>query len=339
MDPRGALRIDRSSTASFEPEGRRHPYGGYAVRIALGGGLLALLLRKFGASTIVPMLARERALYFAATVVLFIAGQVMSAYRWQLLAAIVGIRGRFGEFLAYYFVGMFTNLFLPGLVGGDATRAFYLGRRHGRLGDAAASAVADRGTGLIAVFWLGAIAVLAYGRTALPATVRRPIVVIGVLAFAGFIAAPLIARIAVALPGRLGLIARPMLAYLRNPVAMLPAIALSLVLQISLVVCQYLLSLGLGLAIPFSTFLLFVPIGNVFASIPITLNGLGLREGTYVVLFTMAGLNRTDAVALGLLWFLAAATAGLSGAIAFVTTKLPQRIESAAAPSAESDRA
>jgi glycosyltransferase 2 family protein len=343
MGPRPAHRIDELSDAAVGAapiaDQHGHPYRAFAVRIAIGAALLILLLWKYGASAVVPILARERAVYFVATVALYVAGQVMSAYRWQLLAAIVGIESRFREFLAYYFVGMFTNLFVPGLVGGDAARAFYLGRRHGRLAAAAASAVADRGIGLVTVFWFAAVAALVYGRVNLPASVFRPIIALGILALVGFLAAPLVARISAKLPGRLALIAKPAIPYLERPGATVPAIVLSLVLQISLVACQYLLSLGLGLSIPFTVFLLFVPIANVFASLPITLNGLGVREGTYAVLFTMAGLNRADAVALGLLWFLATAVAGLTGAIAFVMTDVPQKIELPAESSIQSDRA
>ena len=107
------------------------------------------------------------------------------------------------------------------------------------------------------------------------------------------------------------------------PAALLPAIALSIVLQIGLAVCQYILAAGLGLAVPLSLFILCVPIANVFASLPLTLNGLGIRESAYLVLFGMAGMRKEDAIALGLLWFAATMVGGLTGAIAFVTTPAP----------------
>src|SRR5262249_53708071 len=108
-----------------------HPYRGFVLRAGLGLAVLAFLLWRYDARPVFRILRREQPSYFAATVALFVAGQVMSAYRWQLLAAILNIRSRFSEFLAYYFVGLFTNLFVPGLVGGDAARAFYLGRNSG----------------------------------------------------------------------------------------------------------------------------------------------------------------------------------------------------------------
>jgi hypothetical protein len=50
-----------------------------------------------------------------------------------------------------------------------------------------------------------------------------------------------------------------------------------------------------------------------------------VREAVYLVLFEMVGVDRKDAVALGLLYFAVTMLAGLTGALAFVTTNLPPR--------------
>ncbi len=77
------------------------------------------------------------------------------------------------------------------------------------------------------------------------------------------------------------------------------------------------------MTVPLSLFILCVPIANVFASLPLTLNGLGIRESAYLVLFGMAGMRKEDAIALGLLWFAITMVGGSTGAIAFVMTPAP----------------
>src|SRR5208282_2548411 len=136
-----------------------------------------------------------------------------------------------------------------------------------------------------------------------PRSVIAPTVLVGAIAMAGFLASPLVARLIHLMPRavrRAGGLVAP---YLHNPAALIPEIALSILLQIDLAVCQYLLAAGLGLSVPLSLFILCVPIANVFASLPLTLSGLGIRESAYLVLFGMAGMRKEDAIALGLLWF------------------------------------
>jgi glycosyltransferase 2 family protein len=293
------------------------------MRAGLGVAVVAVLLWRYDARPIFRILGRERPVYFATVVLLYVAGQAMCAYRWHLLAALLKVHGRYSEFLAYLFVGMFTNLFVPGLLAGDAARSVYLGRRHGRMGEAIASVVADRGAGLLGLFWLAAFAAVFLNFAPIPSSVVTPTVVVGAIAFAGFLAAPLIARLIHLMPRpirRAGGIVAP---YLHHPAALVPSIALSIVLQITLALGQYLLAAGFGLTVPLSLFILCVPIANVFASLPLTLNGLGIRETANLLLFGMAGMRKEDAIALGLLWFAVTLVGGLTGSIAFVTTPTP----------------
>jgi len=285
--------------------------------------LVAVLLWRHDARPIIRILSRERADCFAAAVVLYLAGQALSSYRWKLLAAMLKMDGRYREFLAYYFIGVFTNLFVPGLLGGDAAKSVYLARRHGRMGEAIASVVGDRGVGLLGLVWLAALAALFLNFTPLPPSVIIPTVAAGAISLAGFLASPLLARMLHLMPRpirRAGGLVAP---YLHNPAALAVPIALSIVLQTAMATSQYLLAVGLGLTVPLSLFILCVPIANVFASLPLTLNGLGIRESAYLLLFGMAGMRNEDAIALGLLWFAATAVGGLTGAIAFVTTPAP----------------
>lgn len=287
----------------------------------LGVGLLGLLLSRLDRVALLQILGRERVSYFIAAVAIYISGQVVASVRWRYLAAMLAVRGRLGEFVAYFFVGVFTNLFVPGLVGGDAARALYLGRRHGALGRAAASVLADRAVGLLALVWFAAACAFSLGPQILPRAMLAPMLAAGVIAMLACplmpAAIPLIRR----MPAWLAKPAAMLTPYLGRPLDLLPAVGLSLVLHFSQVLCQYLLSVGLGFEIPFWFFLLCVPTTNFFAAMPVTLNGLGIREGSYVLLFSLIGLPKADAVALGLLWFATATLSGLVGGLAFIVAR------------------
>jgi hypothetical protein len=309
--------------SSTEHGTAHHPYRAFALRAGLGAAVVAILLWRYDARPIFRLLTRERPAYFVAAVALYVAGQSMCAYRWQLLAALLKIHGRYRDFLAYTFIGMFTNVFVPGLLAGDGARSVYLGRRHGRMGEAIASVVADRVVGLIGLFWLAAIAAIFVSSASIPPSVATPTMAVGTIAMVGFLAAPLIARLIHLMPKPIRRAGGIIVPYLHHPATLIVPIALSIVLQVVLSVGQYILGKGLGLALPLSLFILCVPIANVFASLPLTLNGLGIRESAYLVLFGMAGMRKEDAIALGLLWFAVTVIGNLSGAIAFAATPAP----------------
>ena len=167
--------VSAEETAEAPPRSRTRAQLGFALRLLLGVGLLGFLLSRVDRAALVHQLARERVTYFLAATLLYIAGQMVAAFRWRYLSRMLALRGSYCEFLVYYFVGVFTNLFVPGLVGGDAARALYLGRRKGHIGRAAATVAADRMTGLIALFWFAATCVALFGRTILPRGMMVPL--------------------------------------------------------------------------------------------------------------------------------------------------------------------
>jgi uncharacterized membrane protein YbhN (UPF0104 family) len=313
-------------TERFTVPRRGRSWLAFAIRVVLGLLLLGALFYFYGFRRVAAILARERPEYFGAAVALYLAGQVVSAYRWMLLAQLNGLGGRWREYLAYYFIGMFTNLFIPGLVGGDAARSTYLGLRENRLAAAVASVLADRGIGLVALFWFASLVILFAGRTPLPAALLRITLTVGFLCLAGYVVSPWLAAPFEHLKGRAGRLVSPIIPYLRRPVALVPAIALSLLLQASLAICQYLLAIGMGAQVSLAAVMLIVPLANVVTSLPITLNGLGVREGAYLFLFATVHLQHQDAIALGLLWFLTTVLGGLTGVFPFIVEPIPHAV-------------
>ena len=162
---------DPSPAGELKPpseQNKRKAYLGFALRIGLGLAAILLLGWHYDPRPILVAIARERIGFFVAAIGVYVAGQALSALRWQWLARMNALPGPYSEYLRYYFIGVFTNLFVPGLIGGDAARSVYLGRRHQRLAAAIASVVADRGIGLLTLFWFAALAAAAFRAIALP---------------------------------------------------------------------------------------------------------------------------------------------------------------------------
>ena len=310
----------RSPGAEATATSTRHVYRNFALRAIVGIAIVTFLLWRYDARSILSLLVCERLAYFAAAMAAYLSTLVLCAYRWRLLAAVLRLDAPFTDFLAFRFIATFANTLIPGVAGGDALRAIYLGRRTSRLGEAVASVLADRIVGLIGLFWLAAGAAIFLRERGLPSALTTLPILTGFIALAVFVASPLVIRFARLMPSRFSRYASLIVTYLEHRSALLAALALSVVVQSVLAVCQYLLALGIGIDAPLTLFLFCVPIAGVFASLPLTINGLGVREGAYLVLFGIAGVGRTNAIALGLLWFACTTLGALPGALAFVAT-------------------
>jgi uncharacterized protein (TIRG00374 family) len=99
------------------------------------------------------------------------------------------------------------------------------------------------------------------------------------------------------------------------------ALLLSVFVQFSVIIAVYILSIGLGLQIPFLAFLIYLPLITLFSMLPISISGLGVREGAFVVFFGLIGVQPEAATAVSLSWFLAMSAGNLVGLIEYIKYK------------------
>src|SRR5262249_19618380 len=90
---------------------------------------------------------------------LYLATQAASSLRWQLLARPLGFEQPLWRYAAFYFIGMYFNLFLPTSVGRDVVRAWYLDAGSRRRLHAFLSVLVDPPTGLLMLLALACVAV------------------------------------------------------------------------------------------------------------------------------------------------------------------------------------
>src|SRR6185503_12630898 len=123
-------------------------------------------------------------------------------------------------------------------------------------------------------------------------------VVFGSGLFFGWWLAPTLARLVLAPDHRVRrFIEVDLGAFWKDRTMLLGASAVSLVFHMVQIATQFLVARALGLAVPFSYICVFHPLVSALAAIPITLSGIGLREGGYVLFLTQIGIERASAVA------------------------------------------
>lgn len=90
--------------------------------------LIVLVFRKLDWKQIELMLKSARPFYFLLAILLFVISQAISVFRFDLFIRNVGIRLSLKNNAQLYLLGMFYNFFLPGGVGGDAYKAYFLSK-------------------------------------------------------------------------------------------------------------------------------------------------------------------------------------------------------------------
>ena len=291
-------------------------------KVTLSAVLLAVLFVRTDFHDLGQAFARTHGAWLVAALIGYLVSQIVSVARWCLLARPLGFREPFGRFVDYYFNGMFLNLFVPSTVAGDVSRALLLAGQSKRRGLALTSVIADRGIGFIALVWIGAAAILLVTTYPLPSVIYWAGLVAPLASVALWWLAPL--AIARFLPSehrwRL-LVERDLKPYRRDHQLLVVSLGLASVFHLIQIFSQVFVANALDLHLPWTFFLIFVPIVNIAGMLPISFSGVGVREAGYWYFLGLVGVDRELAIALGLLSSAIVIVGGLAGAPAFLRTR------------------
>ncbi len=81
--------------------------------------------------------------------IIYILGIFISAYKWKILATCKKFHFQLKDYFGFYLTGTLINNFMPSFVGGDAFRAYQIGRVDERYSEAASTVLVDRITGFV----------------------------------------------------------------------------------------------------------------------------------------------------------------------------------------------
>lgn len=301
-----------------------------ALRLGVSAGLLLVLLSRADFGEVVSLLGRGLAQWplLAAAALLPAGGCLAAAVRWRLLLSAVGARPRVSSLYGAFLIGSFFNHFFPSTIGGDVMRGWWMQRSVGSTAASIAVVGLDRLMGL-----LGLCAVALFAGALHPGVIREiPAFWAGIGAVSGAAAGmvaltrpragDLARRVFAAI--RLGGLAEPMLSalarYRDQKARLLVALLLSVAWQLLVILEYLLLAKALGLAVGAWVLAVIVPIATLITLLPVTINGIGLREGALAVLGAGFGLGTHDAIALAWLFVLLGLPYAATGGVLYALT-------------------
>lgn len=306
----------------------------FLLKLFVSLGLLAFLFSRVDLAKLLQALSSARPSYLVVALLGYFLGQVVSSVRWALLARPLGFQNPLRDFTVFYFIGMFFNLFAPSTVGGDVGRVFYLARGGAASQDkgwtrptvyALMSVVTDRAVGMAVLVWIGAVALFTFPSYRIPSLIRYPTFALALGFILGWLLLPLVNGFLQRREHPWGQDLRLVIeAYWGNQQIILQTISLSLFVHFLQTWIQILLGQALDVTIPWSYGFILYPLVGVFSALPVSVNGIGLREGGYLFLLGRIDISPEKAIAFGILWFVIVVLESMIGGLVFILAKSPR---------------
>lgn len=247
----------------------------------------------------------------------YLAGQGISVVKWWLIVTSQGVsRLSLARTFHAYFAGMFVNVLGVGTVGGDMTRAILISDEQLTKTRCLSSVVADRAHGLVTLSLIGTCAVALVGGTALPDQLWMILTVGGLLVVGGWFIGPttLLKLVAEQHPLRIK-VEQFAAAFPQKPSRILLITVLSISFHMLQIALHMIMASSLGVEVSWSAMLVSIPFVNILSSLPISWQGLGVRENAYVFFLVPGIMSSEQALAMGAIWLFAVTASGLVGGL------------------------
>lgn len=274
------------------------------AKVGVSAAALLLVVKEVDAASMTRVLSSADRTDVLAVIALYLIGQALTAWRWRMIAARVGFLEPLSDFVRYYFVGMFFNLFGPSTLGGDVVRALYLGAPAGRRAVAFHTVIFDRLSGLVMLVFVAVTAIALFGRFGLPWPMIALVVATGVAMGAGWFLLPSMARRFLARDGRVNrLVERDLKPFWHDRRLLMRTAGISACFHVLQASSLLLLGGAVSMHVDWRYYFIFHPLVSVLSALPVSVAGLGIREAGYVWFLERQGVPRDTAVAFGILWF------------------------------------
>lgn len=292
--------------------------------------------------TLADFSAVHRVLASATTSAIILAiGMVLFAFligglRWWLLLCHSTDSIPFRRILPSYYLGIFFNNILPTTMGGDAIRTIHLGLRGIDIKALVGSAVMDRFVGLLVILGMGIICIPFAPEIALE---PRDTVPLGAAAVTVSLGVWLLFN-----PGFLKFTQRLSARYQHTRVRrflldmlqlchsyrsahgkLLAATGLTIFMQSSVIMSYYTLGSMVGITLSPMTYFSIIPLVFLAGAFPISLGGIGIREGVLVGLLAGIGVDTQAAIALSLLYLFAHLITSMPGGLVILIGRSRQQ--------------
>ncbi|OGW60767.1 MAG: hypothetical protein A2V83_02435 [Nitrospirae bacterium RBG_16_64_22] len=277
-----------------------------ALKAAVSGSLILYLFSRVDLVSVREAACRAHPEWIALAICLHVVGLGLSAYRWRSLLSIFHQGYRYGYLVRSLLSGLFFNQFLPSTIGGDALRAYQTPSRKGERIPAVGVVFVERSIGLIVLLVVGSIAALIV-ENPVSNVLRYPFLI---LAF-GFLAVVWgVTRFPIGereeresggigpLRDKVRRFIDAVRAYRGQGRVIGRAMVATILLQVNVILCWGVLARALEINVSPESFFLVIPALALVLLLPVSINGIGLRENGLLALLVPLGVGAPEVVAI-----------------------------------------
>lgn len=244
-----------------------------------------------------------RSLRWSTLVIVLLAalgGLLCGITRWWRLLRVCGAPTTYKTAARLTLLGLFFNLIVPGLTGGDVIKAAVAAKEHPGRRPAAVMAVGlDRVFGLLVLLWIAALCSLLVGGEL--ETLILPLFAIAGLASSGLLLVGVPAlrkliggsRLIRFVPNRLSGVVDSLRAVAGRPSEVLIALAWSLGNHLCVGLGVYAVAHGVGDQVDYFGCLAASAVANSISAIPLAPGGWGVGEAAYAAMFSLLGSSES----------------------------------------------
>ncbi len=269
--------------------------------------------------------------------VLFIGTILTWTLRWHLLIRAAGEVISYGKSLRTLTISMFFSMFLPTVVGTDLGRIYELGRDSSfRKSNLISSVLLDRLMGLMTISLMALVGLVAGSQFAGNQGINLTVIGTLVVLIGGWVLVfnKRVEKIIFGIIDRLPVAKRfsPQLHKVytalddlyRQPRLLAQTGSVSVINSLCTILATLLAARSIGVEISPLYFFIFMPIIWIIMTIPISLSGLGVREGAFIFFFSQVGVTNSDAIAISLLYYSYNVIVGTVGGLLLLYTSAMQ---------------
>ena len=296
------------------------------VRLLVSLCILGLLLFNIPLFDLWDTIRNISPFLWIGVVIAFLIGHLAGVIKWCLFINVGESTLCFFRAAQCYFAGLFANLFLPSLAGGDVIRAGLAIRYRADKGAVIIGGLLDRFLDVCALGFIMLVTAL-YSQTSLSVEYSTVLfsILVSMIIFVLGIALVLKSSRLKFIPGSIDRRLEPfrdvIRRLMRGPKSALGALTISLSIQSGFILLNAVLGMACGIDLPIYVWFIAWPLAKLSAMLPISLGGLGVRETALAFLLLKYDIPFAKSVGLGLMWESVLIAGGIVGGGAYLLSR------------------